>query len=160
MLSALFFFQSLKTAGVGEGGTRFCDVHDVLKFLLHNSKTICHRAAKVDIVGKVSVLAFQKHQDHFDRCYEAKVGGSKVRNLSPRTCLCLKRILAFFWEFFLGGKIYCYAIVFGPNFKEGKKFSGGQTASGGAPPLWKKASLLPHLSNKLLQIWCWAVSVV
>ena len=40
-------------------------------------------------------------------------------------------------NFFQGGKIYCYAnfscyaIVFGPNFREGQKFSGGQTASGG-----------------------------
>ena len=32
-------------------------------------------------------------------------------------------------------------IVFGPNFREGQKFSGGQTASGGRPcPPWKKAS--------------------
>ena len=44
--------------------------------------------------------------------------------------------------FFRGGKIYCYAnfycysIVFGPNFKEGRKFSGGETASeGGRPPV-------------------------
>ena len=56
-----------------------------------------------------------------------------------------------FWlssrNFFQGGKIYCYAnffcyaIVFGPNFREGQKFLGGQTASGGCPPapLWKKA---------------------
>ena len=39
-----------------------------------------------------------------------------------------------------GGKIYCYAnffcyaIVFELNFREGQKFSGGQTVSGGAPP--------------------------
>ena len=42
-------------------------------------------------------------------------------------------------NFFRGGKIncyanfYCYAIVFGPNFREGQKFSEEQTASGGAP---------------------------
>ena len=42
---------------------------------------------------------------------------------------------------FSGGKIYCYAnfycysIVFRPNFREGQKFSGGQTASGGHPPV-------------------------
>ena len=58
-----------------------------------------------------------------------------------------------------GGKIYCYAnfycysIVFGPNFREGRKFSGrGESFQGGAKvfrggklpqggaPLWKKAS--------------------
>ena len=53
-------------------------------------------------------------------------------------------MLAFFLEFFSGGgKIYCYAnffcyaIVFGPNFR-------GETASGGHPPfpLWKKARML------------------
>ena len=44
------------------------------------------------------------------------------------------------WNFFKGGKIYCYAnffcyvIVYGPNFREGQRFSGGQTASGGRPP--------------------------
>ena len=52
-------------------------------------------------------------------------------------------------NFFQGGKIYCYAnfycysIVFGPNFREERKFSGGQTSSGGrlpAPSLWKKAN--------------------
>ena len=48
-----------------------------------------------------------------------------------------------------GGKIYCYAnffcyaIVFGPNFRERQKFSGGANCLRGAPPcpLWKKASL-------------------
>ena len=55
--------------------------------------------------------------------------------------------LVFFQEFFQGGsKIYCcanffcYAIVFGPNFREGQKFSGGQTASG-APPCGRKPEL-------------------
>ena len=58
---------------------------------------------------------------------------------------------SFFWlssrNFFKGGKIYCanfycYAIVFGPNFREGQKFSGGNCLRGGAPCpplLWKKA---------------------
>ena len=48
----------------------------------------------------------------------------------------------------VGGKIYCYAnfycysIVFGPNFREGRKFSGGLLPQGAPPaPLWKKASI-------------------
>ena len=51
-----------------------------------------------------------------------------------------------------GGKIYCYAnfycysIVFGPNFREVRKFSGGANCLRGRPtaplpPLWKKASI-------------------
>ena len=49
-----------------------------------------------------------------------------------------------FWlssrNFFQGGKIYCYAnffcyaIVFGPNFKKGRKFSGWANCLRGAPP--------------------------
>ena len=62
--------------------------------------------------------------------------------------------LAFFQEFFSGGKIYCYAkffcyanfsIVFGPDFKGGgAKVSEGGKLHQGAPPasLWKKASFL------------------
>ena len=51
-------------------------------------------------------------------------------------------ILAFFWEFFQGGEIYCYAnlfcyanfsIVFGPNFR-GTKSTGGKLPQG-APPV-------------------------
>ena len=46
---------------------------------------------------------------------------------------------------FLGGQnLYCYSIVFGPNFREGQKFSGGADCLRGAPPctpLWKKASI-------------------
>ena len=52
--------------------------------------------------------------------------------------------------FFRGGKIYCctnficYAIVFGPNLREGQKFSGWANCLRGAPPapLWKKASVI------------------
>ena len=39
---------------------------------------------------------------------------------------------------------FCYAIVFGPNFREGQKFSGEKTASGGClplPPCGKKPEL-------------------
>ena len=48
-----------------------------------------------------------------------------------------------------GGKIYCYAnffcyaIVFGPNFREGQKFSGGQTAA--PPPRGRKPVTPPYL---------------
>ena len=50
-----------------------------------------------------------------------------------------------------GGGIYyyanffCYAIVFGPNFREGQKFSGGQTASGRRP--------LPSLVEESQRKW-------
>ena len=43
-------------------------------------------------------------------------------------------------NFFRGGKIYCYAnffcyaIVFGPNLKEGQKFLGGKLPQGEVPP--------------------------
>ena len=47
---------------------------------------------------------------------------------------CRLKNLAFFQEFFQGGKICCYAIAFGPNFRRGKKSPGGRTASGGALP--------------------------
>ena len=50
-------------------------------------------------------------------------------------------------NFFQGGKLYCYAnfychsIVFGPNFREGQKFSGGNCLRGTPPaPPRKKAS--------------------
>ena len=54
-----------------------------------------------------------------------------------------------------GGEIYCYAnfycycTVFGPNFREGRKFSGGSKLPQGAPPapLWKKASFLENSYN-------------
>ena len=55
-------------------------------------------------------------------------------------------------NFFQGGKIYCYAnffcyaIVFRPNFREGQKFSGGQTASGGRPPVEESQGFLSNRS--------------
>ena len=61
--------------------------------------------------------------------------------------------------FFRGGKIYCYAnffcyaIVFGPNLREGQKFSGGANCLRGRPrpPLWKKAS--SYISLTRLRIY-------
>ena len=56
--------------------------------------------------------------------------------------------------FFRGGKIYCYAnfycysIVFGPNFRKGRKFSGGANCLGGAPlPHPVEESQYLHLVN-------------
>ena len=56
-------------------------------------------------------------------------------------------------KIFSGGGIYCYAnffcyaIVFGPNFRR------GQTASGGVPPasLWKKARMKAINKNQKQQ---------
>ena len=58
------------------------------------------------------------------------------------------QLLAFSLEFLSGGgKIYCYAnfycysIVFGPNFRDGQKFSRGANCLRGEPPCppWEKA---------------------
>ena len=57
----------------------------------------------------------------------------------------------------MGGKIYCYgnfycySIVFGPNFREGQKFSrgGGANCLKGAPPPWEKASQHPKKDPNL-----------
>ena len=77
---------------------------------------------------------------HLQRPYSAKVTGvmQQSRTLQPGG----KHL---FWlssrNFFQGGKIYCYAnfycyaIVFGPNFREGQKFSGGRPP---APPCGRK----------------------
>ena len=54
---------------------------------------------------------------------------------------CKFKYLAFFWEFFQGGGIYCYtnfycySIVFWPNFREGQKFSRGTPLPPPPPPL-------------------------
>ena len=56
-------------------------------------------------------------------------------------------------EFFQGCKIYCYAnffcyaIVFGPNFKEGQKFS---NCAPPCHPPWKKASMFKQFILILL----------
>ena len=71
--------------------------------------------------------------------------------------LYIKGKLVSYPGFLLGifsGGIYCYAnfncysIVFGPNFREGRKFSGEEELPQGAPlcpppppPPWKKASI-------------------
>ena len=57
-----------------------------------------------------------------------------------------------------GGKIYCYAnffcyaIVFGPNFREGQKFSGGKLPQGGAPAPTVEESQ----SDGTMRRWCLA----
>ena len=65
---------------------------------------------------------------------------SKIKNIDMRTGFLLR---IFFWgEIYCYANFYCYSIVFEPNFREGQKFSRGQTASGGGrppAPLWEKA---------------------
>ena len=67
--------------------------------------------------------------------------------------------------FFKGGKVYCYAnffcyaIVFGPHFREVQKFSGGKLPQGMPPcPLWKKArimvnpNMIPYSSRNIFRL--------
>ena len=73
-------------------------------------------------------------------------------DLTQNHVWCRLKNLAFFQEFFQGGKICCYAIAFGPNFRRGKKSPGGRTASRrGAPPCGRKPEEenLPRTTKKL-----------
>ena len=52
--------------------------------------------------------------------------------------LCYSKDSGFLLGIFSGGiycyaNFFCYAIVFGPNFREGQKFSGGTASGGGCP---------------------------
>ena len=71
-------------------------------------------------------------------------------------------ILAFFQEFFFRGvKIYCYAnffcyaIVFGPNFREGQKFSGGRPL----PPCGRKPGYRPLFCVPRLPAFSWSMVI-
>ena len=64
-------------------------------------------------------------------------------------------------NFFQGrGKIYCYAnffcyaIVFGPNFREGQKFSGGENCLRGRPPPPSGRNPVSYLQNWVLTVKC------
>ena len=62
----------------------------------------------------------------------------------PKYDKVFQLLLAFLGGIYCYANFYCYSIVFGPNFREGQKFSreGGKLPQGGALcPLWEKARL-------------------
>ena len=79
------------------------DVLHHVKYFCHNSKTICQRAAKVYLFGKVFALVFQEHQNHFNRYYKPKVRDSKVRDLSRHIHLCSPIFWRNCFKFGVGG---------------------------------------------------------
>ena len=74
-------------------------------------------------------------------------------------------ILAFFQEFFSGGKIYCYAnffcyanfsIVFGPNFRGAKVSERGKLPRGAPPPPPPPVDESQNLYQRAcsVKVWC------